>query len=141
MSTPDSPPPFDPHDFPADLVAAQRDTVILAAELEAHAATLPWSREPHPGWPKVEERGREHEGRPESPGWTPEETAEYDRLRTALLEAATTVYGHPWWARCAQEGVKGPDMVKARQALRYAPGAVPDGQRTVLDQEDVDKAA
>lgn len=42
--------PFDPHDFPPDLRAAQRELAEVYAALRAHQATLPWSREAHPGW-------------------------------------------------------------------------------------------
>jgi hypothetical protein len=67
--TPD-PVPFTPHAFPEDLIAAQRRTAELYAELHAHQATLPWSRESHPGWPEETEHGRERQGRPASSGWT-----------------------------------------------------------------------
>ncbi|MCG8971818.1 hypothetical protein [Streptomyces sp. CL12-4] len=136
MSTPapDSA-PFDPHAFPADLVAAQRQAAELYAALHAHQETLPWSREPHPGWPDETERGRERPGRPASPGWTDEQAAEFDRLLAELRAAAAAVQGHPWWERCEQEGIKGADMVAARQALKHAEGAVP------LAREDVATAA
>ncbi|MFN1193310.1 hypothetical protein ACK03K_34165 [[Kitasatospora] papulosa] len=141
MSTPaPEPAPFDPHAFPADLIAAHHDATRLRAELEAYAATLPWSREPHPGWKDVKEGVRARKGRPASPGWTPEQTTEHERLKAALLDATQTVYAHPWWTRCAQEGVTGPAIVDARQALKRAPGAVPD-EHDAVGQEDVDKAA
>lgn len=114
------PAPFDPHDFPADLRAAQQATTDLDAQRQALAATLPWSREPDPGWPEVKESGRERPGRAASPGYTPEQAAEYDRLSTALRNESLAVYTHPWWARCAQEGLKGPDMVEVRQELKRA---------------------
>jgi hypothetical protein len=65
----------------------------------------------------VTERRKERPGRPESPGWTVEEAAEYDRLQEALRQAAGTVQCHPHWARCKAEGA---DMVAARQALKRA---------------------
>jgi hypothetical protein len=37
--------------------------------LHAYQKTLPWSREPHPGWLEGTEWGKER-GRPETPGWT-----------------------------------------------------------------------
>ncbi|WP_060880546.1 hypothetical protein, partial [Streptomyces scabiei] len=132
MSTPspsvapeDSSTPFDPHAFPADLVAAQRQAAELYAALHAHQATLPWSREPHPGWPDETERGRERPGRPASPGWADTEAAEFDRLLDELRAATAVVQCHMWWERCAREGIKGADLVGARQALRHATGAVP----------------
>ncbi|WP_435607078.1 hypothetical protein [Streptomyces ardesiacus] len=136
MSTPapDSA-PFDPHAFPADLLAAQRQAAELYAALRAHQATLPWSREPHDGWPEDTERGRKHSGRPASPGWTASEAAEFDRLLSELRTATAQVQCHPWWERCAAEGIKGEAMVAARQALKYADGAVP------LGRSDVETAA
>ncbi|MFE1206406.1 hypothetical protein ACFW5V_32485 [Streptomyces sp. NPDC058762] len=130
MSTP-APDTFDPHAFPADLVAAQRQAAELYAALHALQATLPWSREPHPGWPDETERGRERPGRPASPGWTAEQAAEFDRLMEELRAATAAVQCHTWWERCADEGVKGADMVAARQELKYAEGAVPLGRGDV----------
>ncbi|MEU9355068.1 hypothetical protein AB0D65_29740 [Streptomyces griseoloalbus] len=136
MSTPaPDPAPFDPHAFPTDLVAAQRQAAELYAALHAHQATLPWSREPHEGWPDETERGRERPGRPASPGWTAEQAAEFDRLMEELRTVTAVVQSHKWWERCAAEGIKGADMVAARQALKHAKGAVP------LVREDVDAAA
>ncbi|MER6424093.1 hypothetical protein [Streptomyces sp. NPDC001137] len=62
--------------------------------------------------------------------------AEYgDRLYEALRSAAAAVQGHSWLERCAWHGIKGADIVAARQALKSAKGAVP------LAREDVDTAA
>ncbi|MEU1592712.1 hypothetical protein ABZ468_07595 [Streptomyces sp. NPDC005708] len=128
--------PFNALDYPADLRTAQRTAAELYAALHAHQATLPWSREAHPGWPDEEERGRERPGRPETPGWTADQAAEYDRLFGELRDATAAVLCHPWWKRCASEGTEGPDLVAARQALKHAEGAVP-----TLDQGDVRAAA
>ncbi|OVZ99537.1 hypothetical protein B9W64_37735 [Streptomyces sp. CS159] len=127
--------PFDPHAFPAALVAAQRQAAELYAALHALQATLPWSREPHPGWPDETERGRERPGRPASPGWPADAAAEFDRLLEELRAATAVVQCHKWWERCEAEGIRGADMVAARQALKRAEGAVP------LVREDVDAAA
>lgn len=126
---------FDPHDFPADLIAAQRTAADLYAQLHALQARLPWSRVPHEGWPEETERGREHSGRPASPGWTEEEAGAYDRLFAVLREATAVVQCHPWWERCKSEGVQGNALVAARMALKHADGAVP------LARGDVDAAA
>ncbi|MEW2497530.1 hypothetical protein AB0942_28940 [Streptomyces nodosus] len=83
--------PFDPHDFPGDLVAAQHTEAELYADLHAFQKTLPWSRESHDGWPDEAERGRERRGRSASPGWTSEQAAEFDRLFVALRRAAAAV--------------------------------------------------
>ncbi|MGW2496200.1 hypothetical protein ACWCV2_17080 [Streptomyces pseudogriseolus] len=130
-----APAPFDPHAYPADLVAAQRRAAELYAALHALQARLPWSREPHPGWPESTERGREAPGRESSPGWPADAAAEYDQLLEDLRDATATVQCHPWWERCKAEGIEGPAMVKARQKLKHAEGAVP------LAREDVDAAA
>ncbi|MET8696884.1 hypothetical protein ABZV65_30590 [Streptomyces bauhiniae] len=114
-------PPFDPHAFPADLRRAQRKTDDLFARLHALQGTLPWSREPHPGWPAVDERARKHEGRPATPGWTPEQAAEYDGLMADLRDAAEAVRTDDWWRVCWRAGVRGADLVDARQALKHAP--------------------
>ncbi|MFE6522280.1 hypothetical protein [Streptomyces sp. NPDC057794] len=136
MSTPaPEPAPFDPHDFPADLIAAQHQAAELYAALHAHQAALPWSREPHPGWPEETERGRERPARPASPGWSNKQAAKFDRLMAELREATAAVQTHPWWKRCKDEGIEGPALVRARQALKHAEGAVP------LAREDVDAAA
>ncbi|MER7497073.1 hypothetical protein ABT033_31310 [Streptomyces pharetrae] len=129
------PVPFDPKAFPADLIAAQRTVAELFAALHAHQATLPWSREPHPGWTEETERGREQRGRPASPGWSEEDAAEYDRLFAALREATAVLQTHPWWGTCRANGVEGTDMVAVRQALKIAEGAVP------LRQDDVQQTA
>jgi hypothetical protein len=127
--------PFDPHDFPADLVAAQREAAELYTALHTLQARLPWSREAHPGWPGEEERGRERPGRPASPGWTDEDAAEFDRLLKELRQTAARVHSHPWWERCKTEGIEGPALVNARQALKRAEAAVP------VIRVDVDAAA
>lgn len=112
------PEPFDPLQFPPDLIAAQLRLATLQRQLQALQERLPWSREPHPGWEAVDERGRQHPGREATPGWEPADAAAYDRLWAELREAAAAVSGHPHWAQC-------PDPVKARMALKHAEGAVP----------------
>lgn len=112
------PEPFNPEKFPPDLIAAQLRLATLQNRLHAHQARLPWSREPHPGWEAVDERGRQHPGRPATSGWEPADAAEYDRLWAELREAAAAVSCHPHWGKC-------PNPVKARMALKHAEGAVP----------------
>lgn len=115
------PAPFNPHDFPVNLIAAQRTAAELYAALHALQARLPWSREPHPGWPDEAERG----GRPASLGWDPMDAAEFDRLLGELRDATAGGQCHPWWVRCKAEGITGPDLVAARQKLKHAKDAVP----------------
>ncbi|MEU9744657.1 hypothetical protein [Streptomyces niveus] len=127
--------PFDPLDFPKDLLDAQLSEATLYAELHALQAKLPWSREPHEGWPEDKERKRA--GRPATEGWSEEEAAAYDKLWVDLRKATAVVQGHAWWERCEQEGVTGAALVAARMALKHAEGAVP----TPLHQADVEAAA
>lgn len=130
---------FDPHDFPADLIAAQCRAAELYAALHAHQATLPWSREPHPGWPDEAERGRDWRGRPASPGWTLSAADQFDQLLAKLRAATVLVQCHTWWEQCRGEGIKGAAMVAARQALRHVKGAVPES--VPVGQDDVHPAA
>ncbi|MFE4829947.1 hypothetical protein [Streptomyces sp. NPDC056672] len=110
--------PFDPHDFPQDLRTAQLRAAGLYAEIHARQARLPWSREPHPGWPETKERGRESSGRAASPGWDPADAAAYDELWADLRKATAAIQGHQWWEICRAKGVNGPALVAARQALK-----------------------
>ncbi|MEU9925086.1 hypothetical protein AB0H51_28025 [Streptomyces griseoluteus] len=136
MTTPAADAPFDPHAFPADLLAAQLRLTELYAALHAHQAALPWSREPSEGWAAEEERGRQRSGRPETEGWAPDAAAKFDSLLKDLREAAATVQCHPHWKACQANGVVGPELVAARQALKHAPGAA-----APLGQDDVRTAA
>lgn len=138
MTTPAPDAPFDPHAFPGDLLAKQCEAAELYAALHAHRKTLPWSREPHKGWPAESERGREHRGRPASPGWTNKEAAEHDGLFEALRKATAAVNAHDWWETCDRHGIKGDALVAARMALKPADGAVP---ALPLRQGDVDATA
>ncbi|MYX26815.1 hypothetical protein GTY75_09055 [Streptomyces sp. SID8381] len=115
---PAEPEPFDPLKFPPDLIAAQQRLATLQAQLRALQERLPWSREPHPGWEPVDERGRQHPGRPATEGWEPADAAEFDKLWDKLREAAAEVSCHQHWARC-------PDPVQARMKLKQEAGAVP----------------
>lgn len=136
MSTPTpTEPTFDPHDFPQKLRDAQRRAAELYAEIRTLQARLPWSREPHPGWPADTERGRERAGREASPGWDPADAAAYDTLRGELLDVTAYVHSHGWWKTCRDHGVTGAALVDVRQALKSAHGAVP------LGRGDVDTAA
>ncbi|GGY16844.1 hypothetical protein GCM10010358_80570 [Streptomyces minutiscleroticus] len=115
--------PFDPFDFPADLIAAQREAAELHAELHRFQATLPWSREPHDGWQAPEQSGGLRgygSSRPATGGWTPEQAATYDRLWQQWREKATEVHQHAHWKRCT-----GTTGYEARQALKQLPEAQP----------------
>lgn len=136
MTTPASDAPFDPRAFPADLLAAQLRLAELYSALHAHAKGLPWSREPAEGWEPEEERGRQHPGRPKTKGWDQADGDKYDRLWAELRAAAAEVQCHPHWKACRANGVQGPELVAARQALKHAPGAA-----APLGQDDVRTAA
>ncbi|MFB7918124.1 hypothetical protein [Streptomyces sp. NPDC056061] len=101
--------------FPDDLRAAQVRLHEATAELAALGRALPWSVEPHDGWP-----GKEHShtgevtgGRPPSPGWTDEEKATVDRLRQECLALSEAVNTHPYWG-----SFTGGDLVKRRMELK-----------------------
>ncbi|MFF9178635.1 hypothetical protein [Streptomyces sp. NPDC014793] len=52
-----------------------------------------------------------------------------------LRKAAAAVLCEDWWGYCRQQGVQGPALVAARQALKTAAGAAP------LRQDDVAQTA
>ena len=120
--------PSNPFGFPPDLVEAQKASAEAFEALHRYQATLPWSREPHEGW---EAPAPAHGGalvgrqfsRPASPGWTPEQTAEYDRLWEACRTTSAAVSTHPHWET---EAVSGAAQFEARQALKRMPDALPE---------------
>lgn len=134
--------PFEPKDFPKDLLAAQRKLAELYAALHAHQARLPWSREADDGWPKEPERWHRR-GRPATTGWDAADAEMYDQLWEDLCKTAEVVQAHEHWTLCKQHGVVGADLVAARQALKHAEGAVPASKKDepTLDQDDVEWAA
>ncbi|MEU6536743.1 hypothetical protein [Streptomyces sp. NPDC047000] len=100
------------HDFPSDLLTAQEELHQVRAELSVLLKRLPWSVEPldgfsdDHGWRKVE--------RPASPGWTPDEQAEVEKLRRREHELAVFVTTHRHW-----EQFTGADRVSARAGLKH----------------------
>ncbi|MFD0418974.1 hypothetical protein [Streptomyces sp. NPDC127108] len=101
------------YEFPSDLLAGQEELHQVRSELHALLRRLPWSVEPldgfsdDNGWRKVE--------RPASPGWTPDEQAEVEKLRARERELAVFVSCHRFW-----EEVSGPDTVDTRMLLKHA---------------------
>jgi hypothetical protein len=101
------------YDFPSDLLAGQEELHQVRAELSALLKRLPWSVAPldgfsdDNGWRKVE--------RPASPGWTPDEQAEVEKLRRREHELAVFVTTHRFWTE-----VEAPDRVGARTGLKHA---------------------
>ncbi|MFD4572576.1 hypothetical protein ACFWNK_06655 [Streptomyces sp. NPDC058417] len=108
------------YDFPSDLRAGQEELHQVRAELSALLKRLPWSVQPldgftdDGGWRKVE--------RPASPGWTPDEQAEVEKLRRREHELAVFVSGHRFWTE-----ITAADRVEARMRLKHAPALPPDG--------------
>ncbi|MFF1724269.1 hypothetical protein [Streptomyces sviceus] len=101
------------YDFPSDLLAGQEELHQVRAELSALLKRLPWSVAPldgfsdDNGWRKVE--------RPASPGWTPDEQAEVEKLRQREHELAVFVTTHRFWTE-----VETSDRVDARTELKHA---------------------
>ncbi|WP_405653568.1 hypothetical protein [Streptomyces sp. RK9] len=100
------------YEFPSDLLAGQEELHQVRSELHALLRRLPWSVEPldgfsdDGGWRKVE--------RPASPGWTPDQQAEVEKLRARERELAVFVSCHRFW-----EQVSGPDAVDTRMLLKH----------------------
>ncbi|WP_405575627.1 hypothetical protein OG317_36855 [Streptomyces sp. NBC_01167] len=117
-----SPAAFDPHDFPHDLLDAQRALTALNAQLRALQARLP-SVVPGSG-PRA--GGGEGAGtaspRAAGDGWTADDAAEYDRLWAELRTAATAV-GPVQRSRRRR--------TRPRRALKHADGAEPVNQDAV----------
>lgn len=111
-------------DFPDDLAAAQTRLHQATAELRALLRTLPWSVEPHDGWPGTEHphTGAITGGREPSPGWRDDQRSTVDRLRQECLDLSATVGTHPYW-----EALTGEDVVKERMRLKAGtrPAATP----------------
>ncbi|MEV0912271.1 MULTISPECIES: hypothetical protein [Streptomyces] len=106
------------YDFPSDLLAGQEELHQVRAELATLLKRLPWSVEPLDGfsdtggWRKVE--------RPASPGWTPDEQAEVEKLRQREHELAVFVSGHRFWTE-----VTAAERVESRMKLKHAHEAPP----------------
>ncbi|MGH4028001.1 hypothetical protein ACQB60_03570 [Actinomycetota bacterium Odt1-20B] len=106
------------YEFPSDLLAGQEELHQVRSELIALLKRLPWSVEPldgfsdDGGWRKVE--------RPASPGWTPDEQAEVEKLRDRERELAVFVSCHRFWKE-----LSGPDAVTARAQLKHAHATPP----------------
>ncbi|WAU79898.1 hypothetical protein O1Q96_09170 [Streptomyces sp. Qhu-G9] len=100
------------YEFPSDLLAGQEELHQVRAELLALLKRLPWSVEPldgfsdDHGWRKVE--------RPASPGWTPDEQAEVEKLRERERELAVYVTCHRFWSE-----VTTAEKVDARMTLKH----------------------
>ncbi|MFF2021122.1 hypothetical protein ACFVW2_04835 [Streptomyces sp. NPDC058171] len=106
------------YDFPSDLLAGQEELHQVRAELIDLLKRLPWSVEPLDGF--SDETGWRRVERPASPGWTPDEQAQVEKLRARERELAVFVTCHRYWAE-----VTAPDQVNARAALKHAHGGPP----------------
>ncbi|MGV2918813.1 hypothetical protein [Streptomyces alfalfae] len=106
-------------EFPSDLINAERERQAAAAERAALARRLPWSVEPLDGFDDSQIwRPR---SRPASPGWKADEAAEMAALHDRQIERSAYVSGHAYWQQFT-----GPDLVKARMALKQAAAAPPE---------------
>ncbi|MGW0533054.1 hypothetical protein [Streptomyces sp. NPDC003032] len=85
----------------------------VRSELLALLKRLPCSVEPLDGFSDT--GGWRVTERPASPGWTPEEQAEVEKLRARERELAVFVTCHRYW-----EQLSGPDVVTARSGLKRA---------------------
>lgn len=104
------------YDFPQDLRDAQLALHQTRAAHDAHAATLPWSAEPMPGWESDKQLHSSYRsGKPDSPGYTEEQRATVDRFRAELLRLSIEVSTHSFW-----DTVDIGDRVNARMALKHA---------------------
>jgi hypothetical protein len=101
------------YDFPSDLLAGQEELHQVRAELLALLKRLPWSVEPLDGF--SDDKGWRQIERPASPGWTPDEQAEVEKLRERERELAVFVSCHRFWAEVAPE-----ERVAARSLLKHA---------------------
>ncbi|MEU8883848.1 hypothetical protein [Streptomyces hydrogenans] len=109
--------------FPDDLMKAQAELHRAHAEYRALCQSLPWSVEPLPGWP-----GQKHPhtdeattgGRPDSPGYTPEQVTAEAQLWARIRELSVEVSTHSYWATLE----RGAGLVDARAALKSHPEVV-----------------
>ncbi|MGA4842271.1 hypothetical protein [Streptomyces sp. G45] len=106
-----------PPEFPSDLLAGQEELHQVRSELHALLKRLPWSVEPHDGF--HDDQGWRKVVRPATPGWTPDEQAEVEKLRQRERELVVFVTGHRFW-----EQVSGPEAVDTRMRLKHAHKAV-----------------
>lgn len=110
------------YEFPDDLRDAQLRLHQVRSAYRALCRELPWSVEPAEGWTGEEGHYSSYRREfPESPGWSEEQRAEEARLRELVLTLSIEVSTHPYWA-----ALTGPDVVKARMALKHAEHAGAD---------------
>ncbi|MEV1052428.1 hypothetical protein [Streptomyces sp. NPDC049887] len=106
------------YDFPDELRDAQLRLHRARSAYRALCRELPWSVQPAEGWTGEEGHYSSYRREfPESPGWSEEQRAEEARLRELVLTLSIEVSTHPYWA-----DLEGPDVVKARMALKHAEG-------------------
>jgi hypothetical protein len=102
--------------FPDDLRALQLQIDRARAEYVQHCRSLPWSVEPMIGqsYERPLMGGRtESVVHPDSPGYTPEQIEAGRRYRAQILELATAILAHEWWAEVPPGG-----RVDAQMALK-----------------------
>ncbi|MFD4756355.1 hypothetical protein [Streptomyces sp. NPDC058426] len=101
-------------DYPADLLALQRDLTAARAELGALVETLPYSVEPLDAWERPEGYWAGARAVPASPGWTPEQRQEVAALRGRVQRLAIEVVTHPYWETLDPAG-----RLAARDGLKH----------------------
>jgi hypothetical protein len=113
----EEPKPFNPLEFPPDLLGQQRALDAAYEALHAFSAepTLPWSAEPHEGWDDTRSGKWRETAREKTDGWAEEQHAEYARLWAEVQHRAIMVSCHRHWSEVPKEKV-----VEARQALKQA---------------------
>ncbi|MGW6744825.1 hypothetical protein ACWGDX_29510 [Streptomyces sp. NPDC055025] len=116
--------------FPQDLRDAQTELHRTRAAYQALCRRLPWSVEPAPGWSGERTLYSEYRrDTPDSPGYTPEQKSEEDRLRARLRDLSIQVSQHPYWAALERGAVVDArmELMKAtREALPLSRGAGAD---------------
>ncbi|MGX2997436.1 hypothetical protein JNUCC64_24775 [Streptomyces sp. JNUCC 64] len=101
------------YDFPSDLLAGQEELHQVRTELIGLLKRLPWSVEPLDGF--TDDTGWRRVERPASPGWSPDEQAQVEKLRARERELAVFVTCHRYWTE-----VTAPEKADARAALKRA---------------------
>ena len=106
----------DPYGFPDDLKQLQVQLHQARADHQVLCRALPWSVEPLPGWPGSvhPHTGEVTGGREPSPGYSPEQVAEEQRLWDLVRDLSIAVSTHEYWAKPE----RGPELVAARMALK-----------------------
>lgn len=107
-------------DFPSDLITAEQQRQQAATARARLARTLPWSAKPLDGFSDPDIwRPR---ARPDSPGYSDEQAAQWGELQDAQLKWSEQVAGHKFW-----DTFTGAEAVAVRMELKQvAAGQAPN---------------